>query len=261
MRTLIIFPVTGCVPCDNRALLLLNRRKNLLMQVLIINASPFQRRSNTSLLLNAFISGLNECGSKVELFNLVNLTIHPCRGDLNCWFRARGKCIQRDDMDKLYEPFTNADAVIFSTPVYCDGVPGQLKVMMDRLVAGGDPHLEIRDDHSRHPVTLRQQSQKFALIASCGLWELGNFDPMIMHLKAFCNNIGFTFCGSLLRPHAFAMKNRPINDILKAAKCAGKSFGETGDIPEAYSVVVKRDIVSREEYINEVNNKVTSLIH
>ncbi len=231
------------------------------MRVLIINASPFQRRSYTSIILNAFISGLNDCGCKVELFNLVKLNIHPCRGDLNCWFRVRGKCIQRDDMDQLYEPFTNADAVIFSTPVYCDGVPGQLKVMMDRLVAGGDPHLVIRDNHSRHPLSPKQPTQKFALIASCGLWELDNFDPMIMHLKAFCNNIGFTFCGSLLRPHAFAMKNRPINDILKAAKSAGKNFGETGVFPEAYSDIVKREIISRKEYINEINVKVTNLIH
>lgn len=231
------------------------------MRVLIINASPFQRRSNTSIILNAFVSGLNNTGCNVEIFNLAKLAIHPCRGDLNCWFRTRGQCIQRDDMDKLYEPFTNADSIIFSTPVYCDGVPGQLKVMMDRLVAGGDPHLEIRDNHSRHPVTHKQQSQKFALIASSGLWELDNFDPMIMHLKAFCNNIGFTFCGSLLRPHAFAMKNRSINDILKAAKNAGKSFGENGILQESDLNIVKRKILSREEYISEVNAKVTNLVH
>jgi putative NADPH-quinone reductase len=231
------------------------------MRILIINASPFQRRSNTSILLNAFIKGLNDTGSTIELFNLVKLTIHPCRGDLNCWFRTRGQCIQRDDMDRLYEPFTNADAVVFSTPVYCDGVPGQLKVMMDRLVAGGNPLLEIRDNRSRHPVLRKQLTQKFALIASCGLWELINFDPMIMHLNAFCNNIGFTFCGSLLRPHAFAMKNRDINDILKAAKNAGKSFGEKGILDEADLNIVKREIISRREYIDEVNTKVTNLAH
>jgi multimeric flavodoxin WrbA len=231
------------------------------MRIIIINASPFQRRSNTSIILNAFVSGLNESGSNVEIFNLATLVIHPCRGDLNCWFRTRGKCVQHDDMDRLYEPITNADAIVFSTPVYCDGVPGQLKIMMDRLVAGGDPLLDIRDNHSRHPVTPKQLSQKFALIASCGLWELDNFDPMIMHLKAFCNNLGFTFCGSLLRPHAFAMKNRTINDILKAAKNAGQSFGEMGIFQEADLNIVKRELISREDYINEVNAKVSNFIH
>lgn len=230
------------------------------MRVVIINASPFQRRSNTSIILNAFINGLNDSGSKVELFNLIKLSIHPCRGDLNCWFRTRGQCVQRDDMDQLYEPLTNADAIIFSTPVYCDGVPGQLKVMMDRLVSGSDPLLEVRNNHSRHPLPQKKTSQKFALIASCGLWELDNFEPMIMHLNAFCNNIGFTFCGSLLRPHAFAMKNRPINDILKAAKNAGKSFAETGLLKESDLNIVKREIISREEYINDVNTKVNNLI-
>jgi len=231
------------------------------MRVLIINASPFQRRSNTSIILNAFISGLNESGSSVELFNLAKLTIHPCRGDLNCWFRTRGQCVQRDDMDRLYDPFTNADAIVFSTPVYCDSVPGQLKIMMDRMVVGGNPLQEIRDNHSRHPATPKQLSQKFILIASCGFWELDNFDPMIMHLRAFCNNMGFTFCGSLLRPHAFAMKNRTINDILKAAKNAGKSFGEKGIFNETDLNIVKREIVSRKEYIDEVNAKVTNLVH
>jgi len=229
------------------------------MNILVINASPYMRRSSTSIILNSFLSGIREAGGEITLFNLAQLEIHPCRGDLSCWFRKKKECIQHDDMDKLRKPFEDANVVVFSTPVYCDGVPGQLKIMIDRLVAGGNALLEIRDNHTHHPVPDSHQLKQFVLISSCGLWEIDNFDPMITHLKAFCKNIGFTFCGALLRPHAFAMKNNDINDILKAAKDAGRELVQCSSISEKNEIIVRREIVSREEYIDIINNKVANL--
>jgi multimeric flavodoxin WrbA len=218
------------------------------------------RHGSTAIVLNAFISGLRENRGEIEIVNLKKLTINPCMGDLSCWFHGKNKCIQNDDMAGLIEKFKAADLIVFSTPVYCDGVPGQLKVMMDRLVVLGNPLLELRENHTRHPHPVDYIPKKFVLITSCGLWEKDNFVPMVAHLKAFCKNLGFCFCGALLRPHSFAMKGNDINDILHAAKKAGSEIIEKGTIDLTTEDVVAREIVSRETYLEILNRKANGLL-
>jgi multimeric flavodoxin WrbA len=225
------------------------------MRLLAINASPYGRKGFTATILSPFLEGARSAGGSIETVSLNNLRINPCRGDLSCWFKEKNVCVQRDDMTELIPKFREADAVVFSTPVYCDGLPGQLKVMMDRLVVKGNPFLEVRDDHTRHPVSHGDKPKKFALVASCGLWEKDNFSPMISHLRAFCRNIGFIFSGALLRPHSFAMKGRAVNDILRAAKSAGRELVEDGAISPASRNAVGREIVSREVYVEMINRK------
>jgi multimeric flavodoxin WrbA len=225
------------------------------MHLLVINASPYGRKGFTATILSPFLEGVRSAGGSIETVNLNNLRINPCRGDLSCWFKEKNVCVQRDDMAQLIPRFRISDAVVLATPVYCDGLPGQLKIMMDRLVVTGNPFLEVRDDHTRHPVPPGEKPRKFALIASCGLWEQDNFSPMIAHLQAFCRNIGYIFSGALLRPHSFAMKGHAVNDILRAAKSAGRELVENGAITPASQDAVGREIVSREAYVEMINGK------
>ena len=64
------------------------------MNTLILSASRYRRRSITSMLLNPFIEGLREAGIGYTSFNTFDLNIRPCRGDLSCWFKTSGRCIQ-----------------------------------------------------------------------------------------------------------------------------------------------------------------------
>lgn len=226
------------------------------MNVLVINASPYKRRGITSLILTPFCDGVRSEGGKVDIVYLAGMDINPCRGDLSCWFKQKNRCIQKDDMEGLVPRFRRTDVVVFATPVYCDGLPGHLKVLMDRLVVLGNPLLEVRDGHVRHPMLeKRKEERKFVLISSCGLWERDNFNPMVVHLEAFCRNIGYRFSGKLLRPHSFAVKNRKVNDILRAAKKAGRELVKRGAVPESLENIVSRPIVSRDEYIADVNKR------
>jgi multimeric flavodoxin WrbA len=231
------------------------------MNVVVINGSPYLRRGNTAIIFNAFLNGVRENGGKVEIINLNKLTIHPCRGDLSCWFRIKNKCIQNDDMTDLLCKIKNADLIVFSTPVYCDGVPGQLKVLMNRMVVLGNPFLELVDNHTRHPFPPDYKKQRFVIIASCGLWEIDNFNPMLIHLKAFCKNVGFSFSGALLRPHAFALRNHDINEILHAAKIAGQEIIQNDKISSQTEDAISKTIIPREEYMENVNKKAAALIH
>lgn len=230
------------------------------MNVLVINSSPKVMYGNTAVILNAFLKGISEAGGIVNKIYLYKLAINPCKGDLRCWFRNKGICIQHDDMPLIIQSIRNADIIVFSTPVYCDGVPGNLKIMMDRMVVMGNPYLENRDNRTRHPFPPGYQQKKFVLISSCGLWEIENFSPMISHLNAFCRNIGFHFCGALLRPHSLAMKNNDLTDILQAAKIAGHQIIENDSISPALEDTVRRELVSREKYIEDINKKVSETL-
>jgi multimeric flavodoxin WrbA len=229
------------------------------MKMIVFNASSFGRRGITSMVLHPFLSGAREAGAMVDEVVVNKLSIHFCRGDLSCWFRTRGECIQDDDMKSLLPRIRAADCVVFSMPVFCDGVPGKLKTIMDRFVALGNPLLEIRDNHTCHPLQ-EGQKKKFVLIASCGLWEIDNFNPALTHMQAFCRNVGYEFTGALIRPHSFAMRTCDVNDICAASKKAGTDLVKNGTIPLRQADIVSREILAREDYIDQLNNRVGSLM-
>lgn len=223
------------------------------MKTTVVSASPYMRKGLTSWISSPFISGMRAEGAEVKTFYLQKLNINPCRGDLSCWFRLKNRCIQNDSMEILYPELKESDLIVFSFPLYCDGVPGQLKCMMDRLVALGSPYMEIREGHMRHPLPSWSKAPGFAFISTCGLWEKDNFGPVTEHLKAFCKNTGYRYSGKLIRPHSFAMKSNKINDILKGARRAGEELVNTGTIPEESAQGISREILPRREYMELIN--------
>ena len=106
------------------------------MKVLAINSSPKMDKGNTAMILNPFLEGMKEAGAEVELFYTSKLNIHPCTGEFNCWLKTPGECLHNDDMKMLFPKVTEADVIVFATPVYVDGVTGPMKNFIDRLLPG-----------------------------------------------------------------------------------------------------------------------------
>lgn len=231
------------------------------MKALILSASRYRRRSATSMLLNPFMSGLREAGVEIDYFNTSDLKIASCRGDLSCWFRTNGKCIINDDMKNIIELFKAAELIVVSTPVYVDGMPGDLKNLFDRTVAVGNPFLELREGQTRHLFPKEYVPKKLVLLSSCGLWEMEHFDPILIHLKAICKNLGLIFSGALLRPHALALRTFPINDILHAAKQAGTEITTQKCISDTLQNTVSRELIPQTDYITMMNDKATSILN
>ena len=175
------------------------------MKVLAINSSPRMDKGNTSMILNPFLEGMKEAGAEVELFYTNKLNIHPCTGEFNCWLKTPGQCLHNDDMKMLYPKIAEADVMVFATLVYVDGVTGPMKSLIDRMIPRVHPFFELQDGHCRHPVRGEAKTRKYVLVSNCGLWEKDNFDPLLVHMKAFCKNASVEFAGALLRPHGEAM--------------------------------------------------------
>ena len=228
------------------------------MNVLAINSSPKMEKSNTSLILDPFLAGLKEAGAKVELFYTRKLDIKPCTGEFHCWVKQPGECYQKDDMQTLYPKLREAEILVFATPVYVDGITGPLKNLLDRMIPLVKPIFELREGHCRHPAREKADKGKLVLVSNCGFWELDNFDPLVVHMKAMCKNMSREFAGALLRPHgsAFSYMHRqglPVADILEAAKEAGKQLAHHGQISAETLKTISRELLPLDMYVQEIN--------
>lgn len=84
-------------------------------------------------------AGFQEAGGVVKRIYLRDLDVRPCRACDAC--RETAKCVQRDDMQRLYQDVLEADVLVLSSPIYWWGVSAQLKAFIDRwyaLVLGSD---------------------------------------------------------------------------------------------------------------------------
>lgn len=235
------------------------------MKVLAINSSPRIDKSNTSLILAPFLEGMTEAGAEVELFYTGKLEIKHCDGAFTCWLRTPGECHLKDDMQMLYPKLREADIWVLATPVYVDGVSGSMKMMMERTLPFMQPLIELRDGHCRHPLRQGYKRGKVVLVANCGLWEIDNFDPMLVHMKAYCKNVGREFAGALVRPHGVMLRGMmqmgtEVNDIFAAAKDAGRQLVQDGQMSTESLSTVSREFISLEMYIQQLNQGVQMVL-
>ena len=228
------------------------------MKVIAINGSPHGDKGNTELILSPFLEGMRAAGAEVNVFHAKTMTVHPCQGEYACWFRTPGKCFQEDDMQTLVPELLTADVMVLATPLYVDGMTGPLKMVVDRMIPLGEPTIEFREDHCRHPARGDLAGWKMVLVSNCGFWELDNFDSLVSHVQAIAKNLNATFAGALLRPHGPALKamldqKLPVTDVLDAARDAGRQLVENGSIAPETLGAVSRPLVPREQYVAIAN--------
>ena len=226
------------------------------MKVVAINSSPKAENGHTAQILNPFLDGMRDAGADVELFYTKQLKIEPCCGLFNCFMVTPGKCTQMDDMQTLIPKLRDADVWVLATPVHLDGVSGPMKNFIDRLLPLIDPRLEMRDGHARHVLRPGHKWAKGLLVATCGLSEMDNFDPMIMHLEAACKNLGKGFAGAVLRPQSSGMldsSDGKLDDIFAAAREAGRQFMRDGKMSADTLAAVAREILTNDAFLANAN--------
>ena len=230
------------------------------MKVLAINGSPKIKDSNTSIILNPFLEGMKDAGAEVDIVHAKELDISPCLGCWTCIVKTPGQCVQKDDMGDLFFKLFTANVVVWATPVYVEGPTAQLKTIVDRTFvgAGFNPGYEIRNGHQRLKLTDGFVPPKLALVSSCGLHEMDSFDRLLNWVDSLAEMDLFEFAGALLRPHANVLyskftKEFDIDDIIQAAKDAGRQLITEGKMLDGTLSIVSRDIMTRDDYIKTMN--------
>jgi len=230
------------------------------LRVVVFNASPHMDKGNTALILSPFLGGMKEAGASIEVVYTKKLRINPCLGCFSCWLKTPGRCVQKDDVANLLSKFGKVDIAVMATPVYVDGMAGSMKNFLDRLIPMVEPFIELRDGHCRHPARSGKGIGKIVLVASCGFWEMDNFEPLVVHIKAICRNTDSEYSGALLRPHSAALKamletGTSANDVVDAAKDAGRQLVQSGRISADTLSTVSRELLPLDKYIEVANQR------
>jgi multimeric flavodoxin WrbA len=103
------------------------------MKVIGIQSSP-NTDGLTCQVAHAALEGAEGGGAKIELVHLNKLNIESCKAHDRGWgpCRTEGKCVIRDDFQDIREKINEADALVFSTPVYFGDLSESAKRFLDR---------------------------------------------------------------------------------------------------------------------------------
>lgn len=105
------------------------------IKLLGISGSP-RKNGNSRFLLEVALEAAEAKAPGMvnsEIYSISGKTFKPCDACNQCHDRL-GYCRQTDDdFGELRDKWFAADAIIYSVPVYHMGIPGQLKIFLDRL--------------------------------------------------------------------------------------------------------------------------------
>ena len=144
------------------------------MKIAILNGSP--RVGNTSAMVNAFSEGAKEAGHEVEVLHVGKMKINGCLACEYCHTKGEGKCIQKDDLEKIMPAYLESDMVVFASPIYYFAPTAQLEAAWQRVYCIGKP----------------AKATKAALLLSSGS---GAYDAAIAQYKAFTGYVGIQDMG------------------------------------------------------------------
>ena len=109
------------------------------MKVVILNGSP-RPKGNTKQMIKAFCEGLETAGHEYGVYDVCKMNIHGCLACEYCHTRGNGQCIQKDDMQYVYQELQDAEMIVIASPIYYHGLSGQLKCTIDRFYAAAYPN-------------------------------------------------------------------------------------------------------------------------
>ena len=107
-------------------------------KILVITGSP-RRDGNSLAMTEAFIKAAEAKGHTVTRFDTSSMKIGFCHACETCYSTGRA-CSFDDDFNTIAPAILEADAVVFSMPVYWYSIPAQIKGVIDKmfsLVVGG----------------------------------------------------------------------------------------------------------------------------
>ena len=110
------------------------------MKIVALNGSP-KLAGNTSMAVNIMLDELSKQGFKTEHVQMYGSIMTPCNDCGSCVIRGDGRCInENDDMNRYLDKLAKADGIILAAPAYYGGIPGQMKLLFERIGAATIAH-------------------------------------------------------------------------------------------------------------------------
>ena len=169
-------------------------------KIVVITGSP-RKNGNSFAMTEAFIKAAEAKGHTVIRFDAAMKKLGGCHACETC-FKTGKACTFDDDFNTIAPAILEADAVVFTTPVYWYSIPAQIKCVIDRIfsfVVGGK-------DIS---------GKECALIACCEEDDMSVMDGVRIPIERSAALIKWHMVGEVLVPGVLN-----VGDIEKTDGCA-----------------------------------------
>lgn len=157
-------------------------------KIMILNGSP-RKNGNTSALTPSLKKGAEENGNTVTEFFLGDMNINGCRGCFGGGKNCESPCVQKDDMEKIYPVYKDADIVVLASPLYYWSISGQLKSAFDRLFAVSECDPNYRNPKKESILVMEAEGHGFD---ESEYW----YDSLEKHLG--WKSLGKVLCGGVM---------------------------------------------------------------
>ncbi len=108
------------------------------MKILVLNGSP-RPNGNTAKMVEAFKEGAAVGGNDVNVIDVCRKNIKGCLACEYCHSKGKGQCVQKDDIQEVYDLLKETEMLVIASPIYYHGISGQLKCTIDRFYAAAYP--------------------------------------------------------------------------------------------------------------------------
>lgn len=225
------------------------------MKVLAINGSPRLRSSSTYHILTPLLEGMRAAGAETNLIHVRDLELEPCLGCFRCWVQTPGECVHEDGMRAALEAYTEADLVVYGTPLYHGSMSGLLKTFLDRLLPRYEPWL-IDNPHvagmSGHPRRWNGP-RGMLLVSACGFPEFENFDALVYTFRHMARLHGQEYVGEILRPFGEPLSRRALQGLFGAyyevVSRAGAEVVTAGAISDPTRTALREDLLPGDKQV------------
>ena len=230
------------------------------MNILAINESPRGKNGNTEVLLKSFLKGCEESGAEVETVYLKDKDIKHCNGCFTCRSKTPGKCIQKDDMEELLNKISQADVMVYATPLYYFTVTGMMKDFMDRMLPLNNREIIEVNGKATHPRRVKRETPvKTVLISNCGFPGNYNFFGLVETFKVMTkDNLAATILcgqgGALAYVNTYEPLKKMYSTYNSALMSAGREVVEQGYIKSETQAIIDTDFIPKEIYLKFANN-------
>ncbi len=193
------------------------------MKILVFNGSPKGDKSDTMHMTRAFLKGIEEVSENdIHIINVIDKHIEYCKGCFACK-KNGGECVIKDDMKEILEEILISDLLIFNFPLYCFGMPANLKALIDRTMPMSSMAMKKVGNRYEHESQFDFSKIKYVMICGSGFPSItNNFEPMIGQFKMMFGEEDSTI---------FAVSESPMFNVLEAdvvTKPFLKNFEQAG---------------------------------
>jgi multimeric flavodoxin WrbA len=136
------------------------------MRITILNGDP-SPTSGFQNYLHAVSHRLMDSGHAVTVLDLAELDLKGCSGCFGCWVKTPGKCVKRDDSERVCRAALDADLVLLASPLVMGFTTALLKRAADQMIQIIHPYFVVEGGEAHHRARYARYP-KFGLLLGAG---------------------------------------------------------------------------------------------